>query len=121
MWNKQTLHSIVETDDLKVAPQRQNGECGTPTWIWCVQVNGELYVRAYSGVRSSWYQSAIQQQKGRIQAAGKTFDVHFEAVESTINNAIDQAYRKKYTNSRYLSSMLSERARAATVCISPIT
>lgn len=33
MWNKQTLHSIVETDDLKVAPQRQNGECDTPTWI----------------------------------------------------------------------------------------
>ncbi|WP_234447097.1 DUF2255 family protein [Virgibacillus salexigens] len=32
----------------------------TPTWIWSVVVNSNLYVRAYNGQRSRWYQSAIE-------------------------------------------------------------
>jgi len=115
------LKKIDEADDLKIAPFREDGKTyGTPTWIWEVVVNGELYVRAYNGVNSRWYKSAMQQKAGRIIAAGMTKEVRLEQVPGEINNAIDEAYQKKYSSSPYLSPMISSRARSATVKIIPV-
>jgi hypothetical protein len=116
------LKQIDNADDLKIAPFREDGKTyGTPTWIWEVVVNNELYVRAYNGVNSRWYKSAMQQKAGRIIAAGMTKEVRFEPVSGDINNAIDEAYKKKYKSSPYLSPMVSSRARAATVKIIPVS
>jgi len=119
-WNNEDLRNIINEDDLHISPFREDGETyGTPTWIWCVAVDGELYVRAYSGQNSSWYRAAMQQQAGRIHAAGRKWEVRFEPVEVEINDRIDDAYREKYDGSPYLSPMVSERARSATVRITP--
>lgn len=115
------LKRIDEANDLKIAPLREDGKTyGTPTWIWEVVVNEELYVRAYNGVNSRWYMSALQQKAGRILAAGMTKSVTFESVHGDIVNAIDEAYKKKYSGSLYLSSMIGSRARAATIKIIPL-
>jgi hypothetical protein len=114
------LKRMDEADDLHIAPFREDGKTyGTPTWIWAVVVDGSLYVRAYNGVNSRWYKSATRQKAGRIIAAGMTKEVTFEPVTGEINNVIDEAYKKKYSNSPYLSPMISDRARAATVKIIP--
>lgn len=119
-WPKDELQRIGATDDLHVAPFREDGEtCGTPTWIWSVVVDGALYVRAYNGRRSSWYRAAMRQKAGRITAAGMTKEVGFEPVEGAINERIDDAYRAKYRGSPYLDSMIGERARSATMKITP--
>ena len=119
-WPKDELHKIAEADDLHISPYREDGvTCGTPTWIWSVAINGDLYVRAYNGKNSRWYQAAIRQEAGRITAAGLTREVTFEPVVGTINNRIDDAYRAKYRGSEYLAPMISERARAATVKVMP--
>lgn len=120
-WPQEKLNKIVEEDDLHVSPFRADGKTfGTPTWIWCVSVEGNLYVRAYNGQESSWYQAAMQQQAGRIHAAGTKWEVKFEQVDGDeINNQIDDAYRNKYEGSQYLRPMIGERARASTVRITP--
>ncbi len=61
----------------------------------------------------------MQQKVGRIIAAGMTKEVRFEQVHGDIINTIDEAYKKKYSSSQYLSPMVSSRARAATVKIIP--
>ncbi|HRP31266.1 MAG TPA: DUF2255 family protein [Agriterribacter sp.] len=120
-FSKEELEKIDKADDLKIAPFREDGKTyGTPTWIWNVVVEGNLYVRAYNGTNSRWYQSALKRKTGRIHAAGKIADVHFEPAEGEMNEAIDKAYRKKYSSSPYLSPMISQRAKAATVRILPI-
>ena len=78
-----------------------------------------MYVRAYNGTNSRWYKAAKQQKAGRITTAGQTDEVEFEAVSGGINEEIDAAYRTKYASSPYLKPMTGERARAATVRISP--
>jgi hypothetical protein len=119
-WVEGTLQEIAATDDLHISPLREDGKTyGTPTWIWSVVVDDALYVRAYNGQNSRWYQAAIRQKAGRIRAAGKTHDVMFEPVDGPVNNRIDSAYRAKYKSSAYLSSMVGVRARAATVRIVP--
>lgn len=119
-WLKNELEGIARTDDLHIAPLREDGKTyGTPTWIWSVVVDGALYVRAYNGKDSRWYKAALRQKAGRITAAGMTKEVAFEPVDGQINDRIDDAYRAKYQNSPYLKPMIGERARAATVKTTP--
>jgi hypothetical protein len=119
-WLKNELRKLAETDDLHISPFRDDGKTyGTPTWIWSVVVDDALYVRGYNGVKSSWYQAALRQKAGRITAAGMTKEVAFGPVAGSVNDRIDDAYRAKYKGSPYLQPMISERARAATVKISP--
>ncbi|MFZ0394026.1 MAG: DUF2255 family protein [Terracidiphilus sp.] len=119
-WSKNELGKIAAADDLHIAPFRDDGKtCGTPTWIWSVAVDGELYVRAYSGKNSSWHRAAMRQRAGRIIAAGMTRDVAFEPADESLNDRIDDAYRAKYAGSPYLRPMVSAAARSATVRITP--
>src|SRR3982751_4693475 len=90
-WSPDELQKIAGRDDLKISPFREDGVTyGTPTWIWNVAVNGDLYVRAYNGQDSRWYQAALQQKAGRIHAAGMLKEVSFETVDgAAINDLID--------------------------------
>lgn len=119
-WPTQELQEIAEADDLHIAPFRDDGKSyGTPTWIWSVAIEGELYVRAYNGQESRWYQAALRQNAGRVTAAGMTKEVTFERIEGLISDRIDNAYRMKYRGDPYLNSMISARARSATIKITP--
>ena len=119
-WSKDELRKIADTDDLHISPLRDDGKTyGTPTWIWSVVVDDALYVRAYNGQKSRWYQAALQQKSGRITAAGMTKEVTFETVDGPINDRIDEAYRGKYKGSPYLTPMIGARARSATVKVVP--
>ncbi len=122
IWLQDELSRIAAADDLHIAPLRDDGKTyGTPTWIWSVAVDEALYVRAYNGRGSRWYQAAIRQKAGRIHAAGLVRDVLFEPVveDQEVQDHIDAAYRAKYRESPYLGPMISARARAATVRIAP--
>ena len=121
-WSKDELRKIAEADDLHISPFREDGMTyGTPTWIWSVAIDNALYVRAYNGQKSRWYQAAVRQKAGRITAAGITKEVTFELVDGPINDLIDDAYRAKYRGSQFLSTMIGARARAATVKVMPRT
>jgi hypothetical protein len=86
-WSSDELRRIAETDDLHISPFREDGVTyGTPTWIWSVVVDGALYVRAYHGQNSRWYQAALRQRAGRITATGMTREVAFEAVDGPVND-----------------------------------
>jgi hypothetical protein len=120
LWKKSELRKIAESDDLHIAPLREDGiTYGTPTWIWSVAIDGSLYVRAYSGQKSRWYQAAVRQKAGRIVASGMTKEVAFEPVDGPVNDRIDDAYRAGYSGSPYLSPMIAKRARSATIRILP--
>ena len=55
-WQRDMLKQIAEADDLHISPFREDGiTYGTPTGIWSVVVDGELFVRGYNGTRSRWY------------------------------------------------------------------
>ena len=101
-WSQEELRRIATADDLHIAPLRDDGVTyGTPTWIWSVMVGDGLYVRAYNGQKSRWYQAAKRQKAGRVTVAGITREVAFELVD------------------RAISDEIGARARSATVRIAP--
>ncbi|CAD6558149.1 hypothetical protein LMG28727_06542 [Paraburkholderia kirstenboschensis] len=117
-WTKDELDRIAASDDLHIAPLREDRKTyGTLTWVWSVVVNGDLYVRAYNGKASRWYQAAILQGSGKITVAGAARDVCFQPTTGAILDQVDDAYRNKYRKSAYLAPMIGERAREATIRI----
>jgi hypothetical protein len=119
-WNPDVLAGITDSDDLHVSPFREDGRTyGTPTWIWSVVVDGDLYVRAWNGRHSRWYQAATTQHAGRIRAAGAEHDVRFEEADLLLSARIDAAYERKYAGSSYLPPMLQDGPTSATVRITP--
>ncbi|KAA8434740.1 DUF2255 family protein [Weissella paramesenteroides] len=119
-WNKERLTYFNDHDDFHIAPFRASGVAGTPTWIWSVVVDGRLFVRAYNGVHSSWYQSAMAQHDGNIVSNGERLNVIFKSEKDpTILDKIDEAYHVKYDPSPYVAPMLSEKTRNATVEVLP--
>jgi len=119
-WSNEELQRIAAADDFHISPFRDDGVTyGTPTWIWSVVVDDSVYVRAYYGTNSRWYQAALQQKAGRISVAGMTKEVTFEPINGQLNDLIDNAYREKYKGNAYLNSMISAQARSATVKVTP--
>jgi hypothetical protein len=119
LWPEDELRRISKADDLHISPLRPDGvTLGTPTWIWSVAVDGDLYVRGYNGQNSRWYRAARRQKAGQITAAGMTKNVVFEPVYGGLNDHVDDAYRAKYRGSPYLKPMIGDRARSATIKIS---
>lgn len=119
-WNTEVVERLAATDDLHIGPFRADGATyGTPTWIWSVVVDGRLFVRAWNGVASRWYQAAIAQRAGRITAAGATHEVAFAEADPALADRIDAAYRAKYAGSPYLPPMIAPGPKAATVEIIP--
>ena len=119
-WHEDELRKITEADDLYIAPLRSDGVTyGTPTWIWSVVVDGALYVRAYNGRNSRWYEAATRQNAGGITSAGMAKDVVFELVDGPINDRIDDAYRARYAGIPYLAPIIGTSARNATVKATP--
>ncbi|WP_025092712.1 DUF2255 family protein [Bacillus safensis] len=122
-WSPDQISTFSAADDLYISPFYSDGKTpGTPTWIWSVTVDGNLYVRAYNGQHSTWFQSAIKQEQGKIKIAGNEYNVTFQHVThgSVLNKKIDQAYKRKYSSSKYLSHMLREGPISATVKIKPL-
>jgi hypothetical protein len=119
-WSKNELRKIAEADDLHISPFREDAKNVRHSDVDLVRGGGRYPLRARLQRPSSrWYQAAVRQQAGRITAAGMTKEVTFELVDGPINDLIDDAYGAKYHGSPYLGSMISARARSATVKIVP--
>lgn len=121
-WTRDELQCVLDNDDLHVSPYRADGVTpGTPTWIWAVVVEDDLYVRAYNGQHSRWYRSAKEQGAGQVRVAGMTREVAFEPLSGPedLQVRIDDAYRTRYAGSPYLGHMVGSASRTATVRITP--
>jgi hypothetical protein len=81
-----------------------------------VLAGGELYVRAYRGPASRWFQAAREAGTGQIRAGSVTRDVLL-VPDPGPADAIDAAYKAKYGSSSTL--VARPHSRAATIRIDP--
>jgi hypothetical protein len=81
-----------------------------------VLVHDELYVRAYRGPQSRWFQAARESGQGRIRVGAIARDVLLVPAVGPVA-AIDAAYQAKYGSSALVTS---SQALAATLRIIPV-
>lgn len=67
------------------------------TTIWCVELDGELYVGSYGDEKKAWEKNVAHDPAARLAIAGKLHDVTLTPVtEPERVAALDAAYAEKY-------------------------
>jgi hypothetical protein len=120
-WYEDELRRVADADDLHISPFREAGVTyGKPTWNWSVALDDDLYVRAYNGRGSRWYQAAMRQKAGPIcrrhDKGGFVRPGRWSDQRSRRHN---NAYRAKYHRSPYVGPMIGTNARSTTVRVMP--
>ncbi|URL61197.1 DUF2255 family protein [Acetilactobacillus jinshanensis] len=118
-WDPQLLKSLTNEQTIKVAPDYADHRALTPIIVWFVRVGNDLYVRAYRGPRSKWYQSAVKQGTGQAELDGHQLSVKFAPVDrsSFVNKTVNQEYLAKYHGNSML--WMVENALDSTLKVSP--
>lgn len=119
-WTDDELTKIGETDELYIASQKQDGSLRDAVIIWVVRVGNDVFVRSVKGTNGKWYQHALVQHKGHIEAGGVSKDVTFSEIKSEHQDEIDKAYQTKYAKyGATVDSTLTPQAQVATLKIVP--
>lgn len=122
-WTTDELDTVGAADELEIASLRPDGTLRSPTRIWVVRLDDDLYVRSVNGRTSGWFRGAQVRHEGRIRAGGVEKNVTFADVDADgeVADPIDEAYRAKYR--RYAESVvgttITPEARAATLKLVP--
>jgi hypothetical protein len=121
-WTTDELDAIGGADELRIAAVRPDGTLRGAVPIWVVRVRDDLYVRSYKGADGAWYRGVEASHAGHVQAGGVDKDVTFvDETDSAIGDAIDAAYRSKYSSysATYIDPMVTVTAREATIKLLP--
>jgi hypothetical protein len=120
-WTTADLDRIGSADELEITTRRPHGSLRPYTPIWVVRIGDELFVRSWRGQSGTWYRHTREQASGRIRAAGTERDVTFHPLHGGPDEAIDQAYRAKYSRygDTYVKPMTGPDARVATLRLDP--
>lgn len=87
--------------------------------IWIVVDGDHVFVRTYRGKTSRWYRELLE-RPGAIVADGKRVRVRAErAVDAEAIRRTSEGYRKKYTKSGSLESMLRRSVLETTLRLEP--
>ena len=113
-WTSDELTVLADADSLRLTAGH---EPGPEVELGMVLVSDELYVRAYRGPQSRWFQAAQETGRGRIRVGAVARDVLLMPAVGLVA-AIDAAYQAKYGN-RSSALIARPQARAATLRITP--
>ena len=109
-----------KTNEIQISPKKSNGTLKEPTTIWMVRNDDNLYVRAWRGLKSKWYGAAKQSHEGNIRIKGKEIAVRFEEEDDEkTNQAINDAYLKKYGKNQYSKTMIGPEQQKTTLKVLP--
>lgn len=119
-WTEDELDRIGRAGELDIATRRADGTLRKPRIVWVVRVGDALYVRSVNGPDAAWYRGTRTAMQGRIEAGGLDRDVAFvdagRTDDGTLDDAIDDAYRAKYSYSpSAVSHITSAQARSTTI------
>ncbi len=67
------------------------------TTIWCVVLNGALYIGSYGDETKAWERNVARNNEARLGIDGNLYDVTISKVTATaLVSALDAAYNRKY-------------------------
>lgn len=92
--------------------------------IWCVAVDGRVFVRSWTMKRRGWYRTFLEDPRGAVEIGGRTIRVRARPVTSEqLLRAVDEAYAKKYPTPgarSYVRGFARGRRRQTTTELLPV-
>ena len=119
-WNDEELADMSATSELRIAPMWDDGTLQRPRIIWVVRLDDDVYVRSVNGPDGAWFQGVQARHAGHISAGAVDADVLLEDADHDLDDAIDEAYRRKYgRSSSSVERITSAQARTTTMRLVP--
>jgi hypothetical protein len=91
--------------------------------VWPVVVRDRLFVRSWNDKPTGWHRAFLDNPDGAIRVGDREVRVRARPVRGDgLNDAIDQAYRDKFTtkaNLKYVRGLASARRRGTTTELVP--
>jgi hypothetical protein len=87
------------TDDIEEIFIETRPWYGIPhsTTIWCVELDGELYVGSYGDEKKAWEKNIARNPEAQLSIAGRLYDVTLAPVTQPGRvETLDSAYAQKY-------------------------
>lgn len=67
------------------------------TTIWCVDLDGQLYVGSYGEEKKAWEEAIAQEPDARVSIEGQIYDVTlFPVNDPELDDALTDRYHEKY-------------------------
>jgi hypothetical protein len=119
-WTRDELTRIAAANEIDIAARRPDGTLRKHVIIWVVAHDGRLYVRSVNGPDAAWFRGTQATHEGNIRAGGVDKDVAFMDVPHALDDALDAAYRAKYSYSpSSVAHINSPQARSAALELVP--
>jgi hypothetical protein len=120
-WPADDIATLAQGDELRIASYRPDGSLRPWVRIWFVQVRDGLYVRSAYGPENGWYRRAKASGTGRIKVKGHERDVAFETPDTSLNEAVTDAYRDKYDRypAKIVATVVNDDAVRSTLRVVP--
>jgi hypothetical protein len=107
-------------DEVDIETRREDGAPLHRTTIWAVVGEGEVYVRSLRGTSGRWYRELSANPDAVLHVGADSIPVR--AIPATDPNSIELAsagYRRKYSASSELASMLRDQILDTTLRLEP--
>jgi hypothetical protein len=119
-WSGDELSKLQDAEELEIASVRRDGRQRNPVTIWVVRHGDDVYVRSVNGREGLWFRGAQDRHEAHVEAGGVEKDVRLVETDEA-DDEIGAAYRTKYRQyaSRIVNSVLTSKARAATLKLVP--
>jgi hypothetical protein len=120
-WTPDELHLLDTANAVHLHGHTEDSGTNASVEIGIVVVNDSVFVRAYRGTASRWYQATQSRGTGWIRLGPTTWDVTFTAAPASTDpllaDQIDAAYLRKYDT--LATSATDHRIREATLRLDP--
>lgn len=110
-------HRLAHAEVIQIE-RRQSPGCRTT--IWAVVADEDVYVRSVRGPEGRWYQDLTAYPLAALHLDGQRIAVRAVPVtdDATITR-VSEAYRLKYSDDPFLSSVLRDEVVPATLRLEP--
>jgi hypothetical protein len=114
------LNRLAQTAEIEIDAPRPETALIQPRTIWVVVVGDHAFVRSWKGNAGRWFQEVRAHAKAIVYLDGHPIPVRAFPVsdEATIAQVSD-AYRRKYYEDPFMSSMLREEILPSTLRLEP--
>jgi hypothetical protein len=115
-WKDEELADLGGADELRIAPMGRDDTLQASRIIWVVRHGDDIFVRSVNGPDGGWFRGVQAMHAGHVSAGGVDADVVFEDAEHSLDDKIDEEYRRKYgRSSSAVDHITSPEARSTTL------
>jgi hypothetical protein len=121
-WSPAELREIDAARELEIAGRRPDGTLRRWVPIWVVSAGGLVYVRTWYRRDTGWFGHVLATRQARVRVPGLEADVAVEDVgEGTpeLRAGVSAAYEAKYGRGGGTEQMVTAKAAAATLRLTP--